>query len=279
MLLLGLLTIGQLRAQVQSEISFDRIAYLQYEPILANVTIVNQSARPLVFGELDDDWLQFRILDEFESELPQARTYQKSPSIKINPASEATKTLNITPLYSIRKPGRYRIAAVTTVNGRTFRSRPKVIEIREGQTLWQQQAGFLDKNQNEEFRTFSLIQFPRFDEPFLYMQIAGQDGIIYTNTRLAKILNPDSVRAEFDNERRIHILFQTEPSAYGYYVADKDGKKVDAAIYTSHNSNPILKVDARRVVGVVGGDRQRDNDPDMPAMPRFIPPPLPAAKP
>ncbi len=265
--------------QVRVELNLNRLEYLQFESISATVKITNMSARPLILGEVDIEWLTFRIEDPFGNLIPKASGFRGTESIKLDPGREATHTVNLTPLYSIRKTGRYKVQAVVRVDDRTILSTPKPLDIREGKLVWQDRLGVLRPDKLEEFRIFSLIRFPRVGDPFLYFQVRGEDnGVIYATTRLAHVIDSDSSVAEFDKDGRIHILFQTEPRAYGYYVAENDGRKVEAAIYTSYNSTPKLKIDSQRRIGVVGGERQVEPGSGAAQSPRFIPPPLPPSR-
>ncbi|MDK3159569.1 hypothetical protein QPK87_23770 [Kamptonema cortianum] len=267
-------------AQVRVELNLGRLEFLQYEAITATVKITNMSSRPLIFGEVDEDWLSFRIEDAFGNIIPRTALFRGTEYVKIDPGMEATRSVNLTPMYSIHKPGRYKVEAVVRVNDRTFRSTPKPLEIREGKLLWQDRIGVIDPDSNrEEFRSFALIQFPRVGDPFLYLQVLGENNqMVYATTRLAPIISSGSIAAEFDRDQRLHVLFQTDPKAYGYYVAENDGKQVDAAVYTSYNSIPKLKIDPQRRIGVVGGNRQADPNSGVPQAPRFIPPPLPPSR-
>ncbi|MDZ4742918.1 MAG: hypothetical protein SGI98_05805 [Verrucomicrobiota bacterium] len=263
-------------AQVRVDMSLNRLDFLQYENVTAKVKITNMSSRPLIFGEVEDDWLTFRLEDSYGNIMPVRKNYRQAPYIKIDPSVEAEQSINLTPLYSFHNPGRYKVRAIVSINGKTFSSLPKPLEIREGKLIWEEQVGLTTKDNQEEFRIFSLIQFPRVGDPFLYLQVRDENsGLVYTTTRLGPVINPSNAVAEFDKQFNIHILFQTHPKAYGYYEADKDGRQIDTAIYTSYNSNPKLKIDAQRLIGVFGGQRQADENSATPPAPRFIPPPLP----
>jgi hypothetical protein len=110
----------------------------------------------------------------------------------------------------------------------------------------------------EEQRTYSLIRFAtQGDNNFLYLRVSDPDsGIIYGCYPLGKVLPFYKPQARLDNDRNLHVLFQTGARLHVYYRVSPQARVLERADVTSHLSTPALERREDGFVFLSGGERR-----------------------
>ncbi len=241
-------------AQVRVDLSLPRSLFIRYEPLLAVVTITNQSGREL---ELADEgnykWFSFKIQTAGGRLVPPYDpNYQLSP-IQLGPGQKAKRLVNLTPLYPLTEFGAYRVTA--TIYSRElkqyFSSNPPLnIEITEGRELWQETVGVPD---GSPARTVTLLahRLPNFTQ--LYLRIVDADGRIFCTHPLGRFVSFGVPDIKLDSTNDVHILQNVAPKQFLYSRISLSGAVLERKTYQAVNKKTRLVRDTAGGVQVVDG--------------------------
>jgi hypothetical protein len=256
------------RAQIQVTAQTERTDYLLYERVDVLVTIQNLGDSPLVLDNNEGHpWLSFLVSKR--DRLP-VRPERESDFAALDLKVGETKTLrvNITPLFSFREEGQYKVEAVIDLPGEgQMLSQAVPFEVMRGKTVWTQIRP-VDSSE----RIYSLIRFsPDSDTTRLYLRIENpSENTVYANLALGNIASYSDPEVNFDPKGDLHVLQPIALSTYLYTRADPDGKILDQTVFKSVNVRDasgslripprLRKVEDGNVV-VMGGQAENPNMP------------------
>ncbi len=252
--LLCLAAVSTIEAQVRVDLSLPRSLFIRYEPLLAVVTITNQSGQEL---ELADEgnykWFSFKI-QTTDGRLvpPYDPDYQLSP-IQLGPGQKAKRLVNLTPLYPLTEFGVYRITASIYVRelNQYFSSMPPLnIEITEGRELWQETVGVPDGG---PARTITLLAHSLPDTTQLYLRIVDADGRIFCTHQLGRFVSFGVPEVKLDATNNVHILQNVAPQQFLYSLISLSGEVLERKTYQAVKEKPRLARDTAGGIQVIGG--------------------------
>ncbi len=242
------------RAQVRVDLSLPRSLFIRYEPLLAVVTITNQSGQEL---ELADEgnykWFSFKVQTTDGRLVPPYNPdYQLSP-IQLGPGQRAKRLVNLTPLYPITEFGAYRITAsiYSRQLNQYFSSNPPLnIEVTEGRELWEETVGVPGGG---PVRTITLLthRLPNFTQ--LYLRIVDADGRVYCTHPLGRFVSFGVPDIKLDSENNVHVLQNTSPKQFLYSLISVSGEVLERKVYQAIKEKPRLARDTAGGMQVVGG--------------------------
>jgi hypothetical protein len=247
-------------AQIQVSAQVQRQNFLLFERVDVLVTITNIGNNDL---ELNNDegrpWLGFMVSAEGtqHSFLPVHSERQSNfAPLGLKVGEAKTFDVNITPLYSFRTEGNYRVAAVIDLPGQgQIISDPVAFTVQKGRTVVSD-VKMVDTLE----RVYSLIRFsPNSDETSLYLRVeAPTENVVYANLALGKLVSSMDPEMLFDPQGDLHIMQPASLGTYLYTRADEDGKVLDQRLFKSIPWQPrprLFKLDDGSII-VNGGISQ-----------------------
>lgn len=264
-----LLTAVAVQAQVALSLKLGRRNFLQYEPIIATVTLRNDSAQVLVFGE--DPRLRGTLRFEItgRKEVVRSRVSEQSLVGLVLRAGETKEIkLRLSDYYDLTNPAIYRghvyISHPQLETG--FRSPDITFQVRPGVEVWKATLGVPDLLQENttgskkkiKTRSYRLLSLSESTEKYYYLQIEDSKNI-YALHCLGQSMLEVRTECETDMLSNLHILFPLTTQNYRYFVFDIDGRVLEQCIYHVSGTKPGLFHNTETgEVTVVGGERMEE---------------------
>lgn len=253
---LGFFTgLSVLQAQVQVDLTFPRALYIRYEPLIATVTMVNLSGRPLLLSDTAEvPWFSFQIESQNGRVVtPRGSGFGRDP-VAIGPGETLRRTVNLTPLYRLDDFGRYTVRASVydaSLN-RYFSSPARTIEITEGRVLWQQIIGHPVEGTS---RQVTLLAHRLKNFTAAYLRILDPDrNTVYCTHRLGPIVSYGSPQVEIDAANEVHVLQMSSPRNFVYSHIGLNGEVRQRQAYSQTSKvRPSMQRTPEGGVMVVGG--------------------------
>ena len=248
----------RLHAQIEVRLEIPRHLYLCYEPIVATVSITNQTGRDLTLADkAPDKWFSFQILNAQGLPVPpRAADYHLDP-LTIPLGQTVKRKVNLVNLYPVTDYGVYgvRAAIYMAAMDRYFASPAVGIEVTEGKTLWQQTVGIPDGQKNAgQYRTYELLSFRQPKDEMLYVRIEDHDsGVVYVTLPLGKLINGYPPEEQLDTQSQLHVLQMIAPKEYLYTRLGPNAEMLGQQDYADRKTRPYLKKSADGAVAVAGG--------------------------
>ncbi len=261
LLALAFLALGHVaNAQISLALDIKRRIYVRYEPILATVQITNLSGRDLTLHDGELPWFGFDVTGSTSDVLipPRNPDYKLDP-LQLKIGETVKRTVNLTQLYGITEFGIHRIkATVTTAEGsKVFASKPSVVEITEGRTVWQQIVGVPDTLPNAgQMHTITLLEF-QDNKRFLYVRVEDKDrGTVFCMYRIGHMIDGTSPQMQFDTANNLYVLHLIGPKTYTLTNIGVNGQFLGQSLYTAPKTRPFLRKLADGTVQIVNGFRE-----------------------
>lgn len=260
-ILLLVLTLAA-NAQVNVSLAIKRHLFIAYEPVIATVTIVNQSGRDIMLADSESgkQWFAFEIIGPEGRQIPpRVENYELQP-LPIKAGETVKRSVNLTELYQLGDLGAFRATAsiyVASIN-KWFASRPDPFDVTEGRLIWRQTVGVPDRPENAQVsRTFSILTLEHKTGRMLYVRIVGdEDGVTYGCYNLGRILDGTPPDAKFDSGNNLAILQAAARKEYILTRIGVNGNFIGQQIYASIKGPPFLRKLADGALQIVGAARQ-----------------------
>lgn len=279
-------------AQLTISVGLNRHEFLQAEPVMLEVDITNNSARPIKLEEKNGkQWLQIMVTKP-SGEMVVATGALLPEPLAIENGQSVARRFNLTQLFQISVVGKYEVhAKLVSPGGTEFHAASRKFSVWDGVILWQETAGVLvpskdakvpaekstDKsnpydfvrkhgaqqpdeppaNAEEQSRTYSLIQFTHNSANFLYLRVEDKSkNIVYGVFPLGDYLPFVKPQAQLDKKKDLHVLFQTGSRLFTYLRVDPSAHVTESFDLTNFNSSPkFTKTEDGRVI-INGGERK-----------------------
>ncbi|HEY8835063.1 MAG TPA: hypothetical protein VIM09_05720 [Chthoniobacterales bacterium] len=248
------------RAQIQVELKFKRLEYIAHEPILATVTIANNSGRDI---DLHDDsgqhWFGFEI-NAGEGRLlaplrPDADAAE--PALHVEAGKTVTRKINLTALYPVHDFGAYHVRANVFFPdlNKFFYSTTKVFQVTDARPIWQKTVGVPEGMPGSgEARTYSLLSNRLVDHTSLYVRVENRDnGVVYTTYSLGRIISSEEPQAEIDRANQLHVLHCAAPRSWAYSHVGLNGELLAHSTFLETRTRPRLRRTPDGSIAVNGG--------------------------
>jgi hypothetical protein len=259
---LGLLILvgicGPVHAQLRVDIEFRRSLYLRYEPVLAFVTITNQTGQDIELADSGNHkWFSFQIETGDGRLIPPGTAEYTIDPIQIPAGQAIRRVINLTPLYPMGEYGMYRVkAAVFSAQaGRYFSSPALNVEITEGRIIWQQNVGVPEGAPGGAgTRTVTLLAHRLPNSAQLYLRIEDQEnGKVFCTHQMGRYVAFGEPEIHLDGENNIHLFQNTAPRSFLYSKVSISGQVLERKQYTSGDRRPTMRVNPGGEVTIVGG--------------------------
>jgi len=262
-LILAFATLAPAHGQIAVALDIKRRLYLRYEPILATVRITNLSGRDLVLHDAGQPWFGFDVTGANSETLvpPRDLAYQVDP-IEIKIGETIKRTVDLNQLYELGEFGVHRIKATIFVRplNKLFASKPSVIDIAEGRTIWRQTVGVPDTLPNEgRNHSFKLIEF-QSDKRYLYVRVEDEErGTIFGSYRIGHMIEGTQPEMQFDTSNNLYVLHLAGPKIYMLTNIGVNGDFLGQHIYDAPKSRPYLRRLVDGTIQIIGGKRRAEN--------------------
>ena len=248
------------RAQLQMDLTFNRHAYLVYEPIIATITITNNAGRDVVLADSPGKpWLNMEV-----TTLDGALISPYDPDAPIHtlaiPAGQTVKRqLDLSPMFPIRDLGAHRVRAdlYFPEADKYFYSNYVTFEMTSGKTIWRQNVGV--PGGRGDLREVSLLTHRLPDRMLLYVRVRDADGdTVYVTHALGRLVVSGREPEEMlDRDNSLHVLQEAVPGAFLYTVISVDGERLAQKAYNRvGQSRPKLVKNPDGTVEERGGQIQ-----------------------
>lgn len=220
--------------EVTARLAHSRV--LQYEPVVVQLKIVNNTAAPLDVGsEGGNAILTFDVEQEPGVLAPATGAVRLDEPLLVGPQQEVVRNLDILSAYAIRRTGPYTITARVEWGGRLFLSSKMFLDVVPGleiSRLISQVPG-----EPSATRTYTLRTLNRDRMERLFLRIEDEDAAIcYGVVDLGQIVRLYPPTVQVDGLGDVHILHQSAPSQYTHTILTPNGIVVARDLYTSDSS-------------------------------------------
>lgn len=261
-------------AQVSLEVTLQQEQFLSGEAIPLAVRITNRSGRTLTMGN-QPDWLTFSVelLESGGGVVPKFSDVPVQGEFDVPTSKTAIKRVNLEPWFGVSSPGRYAVTATVRIPGwdRELVSQSKSFYIIEGTRMWEQDVGIPNTGTNgiPELRKYVLQKANYLKgQPKLYLRVLDGYGKVVNVVPVGATLSFSQPEPQVDRQNRLHLMYQSGPSAFTYYFFSPDGEVLKRQTHDYYGqSRPRLRMDENGEVNVVGGVRRGTKDD--------VPPPVP----
>ena len=255
-------------AQLAMKLNLNRKNYLSYEGIYAKVLLRNLSGHPLIFGT--NSKLQGNL--RFDIETPSGRKaslLKKDYSLLLGkiipPGKSELLIVSLSGIYNIRANGKYKVKAIIehTQLLDSYQSNSVDFKITPGIKIWDAIVGVptmeeLEDGKKIEKRKYEIRSF--FDGvDNVYCLLVEDDKYVYGVARIGYDIGNLKPACEIDKFSKIHILVQSSPQIYSYYVYDTNCRLDVREDYKNSSTTPCLFRDPDSGnIFVIGGTRARE---------------------
>jgi hypothetical protein len=253
-----LLVAGTAQAQIQVQLSFKRLQYIAHEPILATVTIANNSGRDIdLHDESGQHWFGFEVNADEGRLLAPLRLETAEPALHIEAGQTVTRKVNLTSRFPVHDLGAYHVRANVFFPdlNKFFYSPTKVFQVGDGRPVWQKTVGIPEGTRGAgEVRTYSLLSNRRLDHTALYVRVENKEsGVVYTTYSLGRILANEDPQAEIDRANQLHVLHCAAPRSWAYSHVGVNGELLAHSTFLETKTRPRLRHTPDGSIAVHGG--------------------------
>ena len=248
------------RAQVSVGLEIKRRLFLRYEPIIATVRIQNLSGRDLVLHDQEQPWFGFDVASvNADIIVPPRNPNYKLDALELKIGETVKRSVDLTQLYGMSELGMHRIKATVFVQqlNKMFVSKPELIDLNEGKTIWQQTVGVPETLPNAgRSHTVKLIEF-QDDKRYLYVRVEDPDeGRVFCTRKLGHMIDGTTPQMQFDSTNNLYILHLVAPKTYLLTNIGVNGEFLGQHTCDAPKTKPYLRRIADGSVQLVGAHRQ-----------------------
>lgn len=265
LLLLAILfvCVEPLQAQIEVGLEIKRRFLMQYEPIVATVTVKNMAGRDIMLSDTpSQNWFSFQISRGDGQLVPPCDPDYRLTPLTVPAGQSVKRSIVLNTVYPVRELGMYRVRAVIyfSATDKYYQSRMIPLELSEGKTIWQHLVGVPEgANGAGGTRKLSLLSFRQTDYSVLYARVEDVDsGMVYATMPLGHLLGGIDPNVQVDTQGNLHILQAAGPKTYLYSSISLNGELLISENRYSTTTRPTLRRNAAGAVTLVGGSLQPD---------------------
>lgn len=251
------------RGQLDVRLTMANTTFLRFEPVLAGVTIRNNSAMQIQPGGSGGYSLQFDVRD---SDGHPVSAIEKHPplALVLAPGSETTVTNDLFRCVRLADFEQGNVIARVDYAGQSFLSAKIYFDIRNGSEIARLQVASGSKQLTHTLRTLN-----RRGHEHLFLRVDEESGgWTYGATDLGYNLQLTPPTFLLGATSTVHILQRSGPREYKYHVADANGTLTRAEVFSGDYRTVKMYANSKGEIVVNGmpGDK-RDNPPVLQATP------------
>ncbi len=238
------------RVEVSCRLPHDRL--LQYEPIIAVVTVRNRASEPLVLGGPDGDAsLAFSVTRAPDRSIERTDRPVLDEPITIEPRGTLSFEVNLLPRYLIREQGLHSVWVQISWRDEVYTSSRSHFDILPGMEIGRHQFRLAGEPGGR--RVLYLRTMHRGRHERLFLQILDEDqGICYGAFHLGSLVRLFPPALQVDAWDRIHVLHQSAPARYTRTIITAEGVPEELRFFSPGQGRPRLVVASDGHVEVEG---------------------------
>ena len=279
-----------LAADVVMQLEMPRSSYMQYEPVVANLTLRNTSGQVLVFGAEAEfkGHMEIELTDMHDRPVSGSGAKVDLRGMILRSGADQRIRINLSKWINLTRVGFYRIKVFIAhpMLKNEYESNRCMFDISQGTVFWSRTFGVpqLEKvnvNQKLQLRTYNLRALQDKADVHLYLFVEDDDKI-YAIKYIGMVLGREHAKCEIDTLNRLHILLPLTPKIFRYQVYDWNGQLETNKLYRTAERIPVLFRDAGNGdVKVIGGEAiaPSTNNPGERLLPDMPLPEVSAAEP
>ena len=245
--------------QISVALDIKRRVHVRYEPIIATVRITNLSGRDLMLHDAEQPWFGFDVTGATtETLVPPRNTDYKLDPLEIKIGETVKRTIDLTKLYGISEYGTHRVKATIFAKplNKLFVSQPRLVDITEGKTIWQQTVGVPDTLKNAgRPHVVKLIEL-QDDKRYLYVRVEDEEqAYIFCTHRIGHMIDGTNPQMQFDTSNNLYILHLVAPKTYFLTNIGVNGEWLGQHTYNAPKYRPTLRRLVDGTIQIVGGQR------------------------
>ena len=262
----AVLTAVTARAQLTVQCSVSSPRVLQYEPIIATLTVGNHTSEPIELTSSGPDArVSFDVEDAPGSLVNPTDVSVLTSPLRIQPQETKQAKVNLLSAYRISRAGPYTITARVRWGGKIFISPKVFLDVLPGLEIAKLVAGMPG---GKGSRTFSLRTLSRDLAERVFLRIDDEDqGTCYGVFDLGRIVRLYSPRMTVDGLGHVHVLHQSGPWQYTHTEFTSDGRPVRSDLYSSQSSTVSMQRGEEGDVSIEGADPINAEPEDVEATP------------
>jgi hypothetical protein len=267
-LLLG--TLASTHAQIGVDINIKRRLFIRYEPVLATVTLTNNTGRDITLTDSPrSQWFSFQIVGENNTFIPPRNLNYRLDPMSMKAGETLKRTVNLTDLYALDDLGLYSVRANIHFSGldRDFASRPTHVEVTEGRRLWQKAVGVPEGMKGSgQTHTFTMLSHLAGENNVLYVRVQDQDeGTIFATYGLGRMVDGVPPQMQFDSANNLYVLQLVGQRTYSLSVIGVNGEFMGQSNYTAPKVRPYMRKAADGRLELVNAQKVERVEPDASA--------------
>ncbi len=217
-------------AQIRLGLSVDPVTAMQFEPITARLTVLNNTGDLLTLNSNGNARLRYIIRDSHglpvRRVVPDALAFHE---VEIAPSLSAVLTNRLNNLYQLAQPGSYTVEVELEWGGLAFSPERRFVEVVPGITIQEMDAG-IPGGQGTRRYMLKVLNRDRQDHLFLRVDDLAS-GLCYGVSDLGRHIRMEPPSMRVDGSGYLHVLHQSGPYEYSYSVFSPSGRLDRQAVH------------------------------------------------
>ena len=216
---------------------------IQYEPVVAFLTIANNTAKPFVVSESGRQSaavLEFAIRRNNNEAAPRLNERLVADKIYIPSDQKEDAMIELSDFYDMREPGRYMVSAMVTWDGKTYWSERQMLDVVSGIELASVSKSLPDYQ--DRIRKYTLRYWNRQGREYLFLVVEEEEtklnyGVFQLGPVVRLSFKPF---VEVDREGNVRVVQQTGNDCYihSFFKSDRNGIRFLDHAYRRENGDP-----------------------------------------
>lgn len=245
------------QAQISVRMKMSKSQYIEYEPVLATVTITNRTGRDLVIrseqkGRGVISWLDFSMKNRRGTTMSPYSPFNYK-ALQIPVGRSATQTVDLSALYRVTELGMYSGRAVIRLpGGGVFGSNRINFNVTKGSPIYTQRVGDPRTQSVREYK-LSIANTNRKSNLYVHTTDVSK-GRVLRAFRVGEVLTFRKPKATVDGANNLHVLYLSTPKVYTHARVSPEGRYLGSTYYVAAgNRQPSLQTFDDGNVVVAGG--------------------------
>ena len=265
------------RAQITVGISIKQRLFILHEPILATVTITNQTGRDITLADTrQGQWFGFQISSEGDHFVPPRDPDYRVPPLPIRAGETLKRTVNLSELFALGDFGIYRIRAniYFAEMDKYFSSKPTHVDLTDGRVVWRRNAGVPTGQKNAgQTHIFTVLAHQHGEQNTLYVRVEDQEqGTVFCTSPIGRIIDGAPPEIQFDSANNLYILHLVAQRSFVLTKFSVNGEYLGQSNYSAPKTRPGLHKLPDGTLQLIGGKKEAPvstNPADVPPPPKL----------
>jgi len=258
-----LLAATPVHAQADVRLSMQHEKYVLFEPMVAEVEITNNSARPLrIGGKESNAVLSFEIKDNRHHLLDPREGAGDIAEVMVEPWTKTTVPVDLLRAFVITQAVPYSVKALLTTEQGTQPSNSVSADVVPGIPIMQMRG---EVGETGESRLYLLVTANRDQREVLFLRIDNEDRSrcygVYELGSFVRIRPPQMM---FNEQGQLCILFQSGPARFTHHLFSARGMPVQKRYYNGRTGWTRMEKNPNGTVTLTNAEEYQGDPYTMP---------------